>query len=202
MSGRSSRRRGADAERRVAAWLRQNGWADARRSLAGDGRQATDIDIGDPRVGLEVKDRARSSWPSWQRQAAESGRAILVVVRRSRGVGDVGRWEARLSIDGGGTWRECTLASAMRLVEKAKLAERDDLPDYIVRMLAEDEDPDAWRRELPAAVVAELAEDADPRVREAIAWRLELPADLRDGLATDPHPAVARAAERMMGAER
>lgn len=92
--GRANRRRGADAERAVVAWLRANGYPDARRYLAGDGRQPGDID-GVSGVVIEVKDVASSAWPTWRAQVlAEAGGRIPVVVRRTRGVADVGAWEA------------------------------------------------------------------------------------------------------------
>ena len=96
--GRANRRRGADAERAVVAWLRANGYPDARRYLAGDGRQPGDID-GVPGVVIEVKDVASSAWPTWRAQVlAEAGGRIPVVVRRTRGVGDVGQWEAETTV--------------------------------------------------------------------------------------------------------
>lgn len=96
--GAAERRRGADAERAVVAYLRSVGWPDARRYLAGDGRQPGDIDAI-PGVVIEVKDVARSCWPTWCRQAlAEAGPdRVAIVVRRERGVADVGRWPARFS---------------------------------------------------------------------------------------------------------
>lgn len=96
--GRTSRARGADAERSVVAYLRANGWPDARRYLAGDGRQPGDLDWH-PLVACEVKDRAGSSWPTWCRQAAAEARPgmIPMVVRRTRGVTDVGLWECRVN---------------------------------------------------------------------------------------------------------
>lgn len=92
----TNRRRGAEAERAVVNWLRQHGYPDARRYLAGDGRQPGDIDAI-PGVCVEVKDRASSAWPTWQRQSlAEAGpERVAVVVRRTRGVPDVGQWPAR-----------------------------------------------------------------------------------------------------------
>lgn len=95
--GRANRRRGGDAERAVAAWLRANGWPDARRTLAGDGRQPGDLDWH-PCVVAEVKDVAATRWPTWQRQAlaqCQWGQAP-VVIRRWRGVPDPGRWTARI----------------------------------------------------------------------------------------------------------
>lgn len=95
----ANRRRGADAERAVCAYLRVNGYPDARRYLAGDGNQPGDIDAI-PGVCIEVKDRKQSAWPSWQEQAlAEAGpHRFAVVVRRRRGVPDVGEWEARIPL--------------------------------------------------------------------------------------------------------
>lgn len=95
--GAAERRRGADAERAVVAYLRSVGWPDARRYLAGDGRQPGDIDWH-PLIVLEVKDCARSAWPTWCRQAvAQAGPGqVPCVVRRTRGVPDVGQWEVRV----------------------------------------------------------------------------------------------------------
>ena len=100
MRGAANRRRGANAERAVVAWLRANGYPHARRYLAGDGRQPGDID-GVPGVCIEVKDidPSRSAWPSWRAQVlAEAGGRIPVVVRRTRGVTDVGQWEAETTV--------------------------------------------------------------------------------------------------------
>lgn len=92
----ANRRRGADAERSVVAYLRKQGWPDARRYLAGDGRQPGDIDAI-PGVSIEVKDVKASAWPSWCEQAVEAaGGRIPIVVRRTRGVTDVGLWQARI----------------------------------------------------------------------------------------------------------
>lgn len=92
----ANRNRGARAEVRVVNYLRSMGWDNARRYLAGDGRQPGDIDFA-PGVCIEVRDRAGSSWPSWRAQCvAEAGGRIPVVVRRFRGVTDVGRWEAQI----------------------------------------------------------------------------------------------------------
>lgn len=99
MTGAASRRRGADAERAVVAWMRAHGWPDARRYLAGDGCQPGDIDAI-PGVCIEVKDVEQSAWPSWCAQAvAEAGDRVPVVVRRTRGTPDVGTWRARIRYD-------------------------------------------------------------------------------------------------------
>jgi hypothetical protein len=93
--GRANRRRGADAERAVVRWLRDNGYEGARRYLAGDGHQPGDID-GVPWC-IEVKDTASSAWPTWRAQAlAQAGDKVPIVVRRTRGVRDVGLWEAEV----------------------------------------------------------------------------------------------------------
>lgn len=98
--GRTSRRRGADAERQVVRFLRAQGWPDARRYLAGDGRQPGDLDWH-PLVTLEVKDAASSRWPTWCRQVAAAAPAgtVPVVVRRTRTGDDVGAWEIRADYD-------------------------------------------------------------------------------------------------------
>ena len=51
----ANRRRGADAERAVVNYLRSMGWDNARRYLAGDGRQPGDVDFA-PGVGREVEE--------------------------------------------------------------------------------------------------------------------------------------------------
>lgn len=97
----ANRRRAADAERAVVRYLRAQGWPDTRRYLAGDGRQPGDIDWH-PLICCEVKDRAASSWPAWCRQAAEEAPSgtVPVVVRRVRGVPDVGLWPCRWALTG------------------------------------------------------------------------------------------------------
>lgn len=119
MTGAASRRRGADAERRVVHWLRHNGHPDARRTLAGDGRQPGDISAL-PGVLVEVKDRTGSSWPAWCRDAQctaeRSGLAAVVVVRRIRGVPDVASWPARHTDDHRrpvDEWTRSTFAAAL-----------------------------------------------------------------------------------------
>lgn len=96
MTGAQAQRRGAKAERAVVAWMRGNGWPDARRYMSGDGRQPGDIDAI-PGVAIEVKDRNESRWPTWRLQAMnEAGWRIPIVVRRTRGVTDVGAWRATI----------------------------------------------------------------------------------------------------------
>jgi hypothetical protein len=92
----ANRRRGADAERSVVRWLRDNGYPDARRVLAGDGRQDSDVTFH-PLVSLEAKDVASSAWPTWCRQAVAQSHpgTIPVVVRRTRGVPAVAGWRCR-----------------------------------------------------------------------------------------------------------
>jgi hypothetical protein len=94
--GRSNRNRGARAEVQVVNWLRDHGYPDARRYLAGDGRQPGDLDFH-PLLVVEVKDCAASSWPTWCRQAAAAAPpgTVPVVVRRTRGNPDVGQWVCR-----------------------------------------------------------------------------------------------------------
>lgn len=101
MIGAANRTRGANAERAVVRYLRANGFPGARRYLAGDGRQPGDIDFH-PDVCLEVKDVESSRWPTWRAQALAEARPgqLVVVVRRVRGVTDVGQWEAQTAAGG------------------------------------------------------------------------------------------------------
>lgn len=112
----------------MVAWLRANGYPDARRYLAGDGRQPGDVDFH-PLVVLEVKDVAQSRWPSWCRQAAAEAREgmVPVVVRRTRGVADPGAWECRVLWMG---WRDATgtaLFHALHLNRKRDQGARNQL---------------------------------------------------------------------------
>lgn len=94
-----SRRKGADAERRVAAWFRHHGWPDARRYLAGDGRQPGDID-GVPGVCVEVKDCAKHAIPAWLRQVeAAAGANLPVLIVKERGNPNPGQWWAVMRLD-------------------------------------------------------------------------------------------------------
>ena len=79
----------------VVDHLRAHGWPDARRYLAGDGRQRHlgDVDAI-PGVAVEVKDRASSEWPTWLRDVEDGNERVTVVVRRVRGNPDVGQWPA------------------------------------------------------------------------------------------------------------
>ncbi len=99
----ANRRRGHNAERAVVRYLREQGWPDActtRAKLGHDGAHAPgDIDWH-PLIVLEVKDVARSAYPSWCRQAVAEAAVgqVPVVVRRTRGVPDVGQWECRVKV--------------------------------------------------------------------------------------------------------
>lgn len=87
----SQRRKGADSERALASWLRAMGYADARRTFAGDGRQRGDIaGMG---VIIEVKAHAKPRLKSWLRELDRVRRddpGYLVV--HTPGIGDVGAW--------------------------------------------------------------------------------------------------------------
>lgn len=122
MSGAASRRRGADAERKVVNWLRDNGYPDARRYLAGDGRQPGDIDAI-PGVVIEVKDVAASAWPSWCEQAAKQAGVdrLPIVVRRTRGTRDVALWLARWRPVNAPSWVSGTFGEVITDIRKGKL---------------------------------------------------------------------------------
>ena len=100
MSGAASRTRGANAERAVVNYLKQQGWSQARRVLAGDGHQHSDIECWQG-ISIEVKDRKGSAWPTWRAQAVDQSRPedVVVVMRRTRGITDVGRWPAQIQQD-------------------------------------------------------------------------------------------------------
>ena len=71
MAGSTSRRKGADFERRVALWFQENGWPLARRSLTpGEDQDLGDLTNIDQRVVVDCKNRAKWDLPAWMRQLA------------------------------------------------------------------------------------------------------------------------------------
>lgn len=87
-----SRNKGARAEVDVVNWLREHGYPDARRYLAGDGRQPGDID-GVPGVAIEVKNHAEHRIGEWLRQVeTEAGPNLPLLVVKQRGETDPGQW--------------------------------------------------------------------------------------------------------------
>lgn len=128
----ANRRRGHNAERAVVKYLRENGWPDActtRAKLGHDGAHAAgDVDWH-PLIVCEVKDVAKSAFPSWCRQAvAESGEGqVPVVLRRTRGVPDVGKWECRFpewAVLEGGPLVSAMTAKYVQLVATAEEPKR------------------------------------------------------------------------------
>lgn len=94
--GAFSRGKGARAEVDVVNYLREHGYPDARRYLAGDGRQPGDVD-GVPGVSIEVKNQERHSLAEWLDQAiAEAGTNLPVVAFKRRGKVNPGDWYAVL----------------------------------------------------------------------------------------------------------
>ena len=94
MSG-AQRRKGAEYERAAVNWLRAHGHPDARRYLAGDGRQPGDIDAI-PGVTIDVKARRELAIPEWLRQVeTEAGPNRFPVLWVWRpGLADPGDWWA------------------------------------------------------------------------------------------------------------
>mgnify|MGYP000944971916 CR=1 len=99
--GATNRRKGHETERMVVRWLRQVGWPDActtRAKLGHDGWSAPGDVSWHPLIVLEVKDVAKSAFPTWCRQAvaASAPGQVPCVVRRTRGVADVSQWRVRV----------------------------------------------------------------------------------------------------------
>ena len=105
--GRRSRARGNRAEVQVVHYLRDAGFPDARRYLAGDGRQPGDIDAI-PGLLIEVKDCADARWGTWMAKATKEADRLdraWVVVLRTRGVPKVALWSCRWSYSHDGVRR-------------------------------------------------------------------------------------------------
>lgn len=68
--GKAERDKGAQYERKAAQCLRENGWPDTRRYLAGDGKQPGDLDAI-PATCIDVKARRTLAIPAWLRQVEE-----------------------------------------------------------------------------------------------------------------------------------
>lgn len=100
VTGASSRRKGASAERALVTWLQSHGWAHAERRGGGFG--GSDV-IGTPGVTFEMKNVAGTRLGEWADQteaarAAAGDRYGVTVVKR-RGTTDVGRWFAVLPME-------------------------------------------------------------------------------------------------------
>lgn len=97
MSGQASRDKGANAERAVKDYLRSLGYMHARRVLAGDGHQHTDIECFKG-ISIEVKDRKVSRWPTWREQAVKQALPgdLVVVIRKLKGTRNVGKWPTQM----------------------------------------------------------------------------------------------------------
>jgi len=90
--GSTERRRGAKAERDVAAYLRANGW-DAITTRAASGFQHGDDIATDAPVSIEVKDHVRLDLAGWitQARANANGRPAVVWHKR-RGIASPAGW--------------------------------------------------------------------------------------------------------------
>ncbi|MGW1675985.1 hypothetical protein [Saccharopolyspora sp. NPDC002376] len=102
--GKSNRRRGLDAERAVARYLRTVGFPGAERAVrtgfnAGGRTVADPGDItGIPGVVIQIKSVARENIAAWMEEVAEQSlnaeSAIGILVQRRPGKADAGRWWA------------------------------------------------------------------------------------------------------------
>lgn len=107
--GRANRRKGADAERSVAKWLRANGFPGAERAIraayVGSDRVIPDPGdlTGTPGIVWQVKDCAVEHISTWlddtDRQRRQAAADFGLLVLRRRGVGDVGQWWCWLYLD-------------------------------------------------------------------------------------------------------
>ncbi|WP_370944042.1 hypothetical protein AB5J62_33715 [Amycolatopsis sp. cg5] len=143
--GRSSNRRGKEAEQALSRWLRENGWPDAQRTVrtgwrVGDrqSRDRGDID-GTPRLCWQVKtsaedftdNRVLKVLAATAEQATASGADYGIAVERRAGKTDPGRWLAWI-----------TAGDLYALAETARnpfvLAVAQPLLDVPVRLLLRD----------------------------------------------------------------
>lgn len=93
--GRSNRRRGADAERRVAAWLSTHGWPAAVRAVRNTDPDPGDIAETHPALWWSIKDCQVEHVDTWLAEAdAKSGSGLAVLVIRRRGHADPADWWA------------------------------------------------------------------------------------------------------------
>ncbi|GGM75944.1 hypothetical protein GCM10012275_53350 [Longimycelium tulufanense] len=132
--GRSNRRRGHDAERAVARWLRTNGWPHAERAVRNGFRTAhrsgaDPLDLtGTPHLVWSVKDDKSERICAWMVELAEKRRAagadVGVLVQRRRGAPDPGFWWAWIFIS--------------ELVELLRGSGHPEWPGGVVRMELQD----------------------------------------------------------------
>ncbi|MCI2424113.1 hypothetical protein MOQ72_42635 [Saccharopolyspora sp. K220] len=111
--GKANRRKGHDAERAVARWLRANGFPHAERAVrtvhtTNDRHVADPGDLtGTPGITWQIKDTARESLDAWLRELDEQTAAaranIGLLVHRRRGTADPGRWWTWLRVADLGT---------------------------------------------------------------------------------------------------
>ena len=86
--GANSRNKGANAERAVTSWLRDNGFPYAERRIAGMDDDKGDVTGIGPLV-VEVKDRDRHDFPAYYRQLLDEMEAAgvndgIVLAKRKR----------------------------------------------------------------------------------------------------------------------
>lgn len=104
--GRSNRNRGADAERELVRWLRENGWPGAERAVRTGYRTSNRVsaDPGDvtgtPGLVWQVKYTTRFEWPAvfaanlaeTEAQRAAAGADHGLLVQRRPRASDAGKW--------------------------------------------------------------------------------------------------------------
>lgn len=131
--GRANRRKGADAERAVARWLRANGFPGAERAVraayVGSDRVIPDPGdlTGTPGIVWQVKDCRREQISTWlyetEKQRVDARADHGMLIQRRPGKADVGKW-----------WCWLPLAKLLDLAAEEHLFGDKELGEHPVRL--------------------------------------------------------------------